>query len=98
MNSAGAAFGPRPQPAGSAQPAATRHGRPTARRGVAREWAAVSAASRSLSVVSERHGWWGKLKGASSIAPSKEIGAAAHPSGRSMLRWRHRLGGGTHRW
>jgi hypothetical protein len=45
-----------------------------------------SMAGRSSSMVPERHGWWGELEGATGVAPSKEIGAAAHPSGRSTSR------------
>jgi hypothetical protein len=36
-----------------------------------------------------RHGWRGELKGALGVAPDKEIGAVAHPSGRSTWRRRH---------
>jgi hypothetical protein len=53
------------------------------------------AASRGSLVVPEWHSWYGELDGASVIVPGKEIGAAAHPSGRSTSRRRHRLGAGT---
>jgi hypothetical protein len=47
------------------------------------------AAGRSSRVVPERHSWWGELEGASGVAPGKEIGVMAHPSGRSTSRQRH---------
>jgi hypothetical protein len=99
-----AAFSPRPQPAGSAQPATTQPGQPTTQRSAARcsaggghraQRGRCGAAGRGSLVVPEWHSWYGELNGASVIVTGKEIGAAAHPSGRSTSRRRYRLGAGT---
>jgi hypothetical protein len=96
MNSVRAALGPRPQPTGSAQPAAMQPGRPTARRGAARVSGGHRArpgqggvTGRSSRVVLEWYSWRGELKGDLGIAPGKEIRATVHPSGRSTSRRWH---------
>jgi hypothetical protein len=77
-----AAFGPRPQPVGSAQPAATHPGQPTARRSAARAWPGrrgrqeLTGGPRAARLA----------RRASSVVPGKEMGVVAHPSGRSMSR------------
>jgi hypothetical protein len=96
MNSVWAAFGPRAQPVGSAQLAATQPDRATARRGMAQRargrrsprpaWPGwhgqqeLTGGSRVARLV-------GEVDRASSVAPGKEIDMAAHHSGRLMLRW-----------